>query len=376
MMNKRKLTSAAAAGIVCLLVVAGCGSSELNEETVNSTSRQVIEKPDKTITIIDSEPVAASEVEVVKIDKLEGVRGMDWLGEDKLIIDKLNKNMEPVTIEGEQRYPHNLYIRDSNAGQASDEALQEESHDQGFGMLSPDKKYLFYKKHEENTARGFIMDLATRKSAPMGDLLMGASDGEWRDNESVIFPSFSGNIYSSDVNGNVQLLAKTKKSINYNVKQVGTKVYYISTNNQLTVYDTATKETTTLDKGVTWFIPSPDGQQYALVKRVTETEMELKLLDAELKPKQTIAKSTQVYGTSWSPDGSKLAYNAISEDGGVKGIFVADAVSGKTTQISVDVQYASDELRWSPSGKKLMTSTSVMQENSSYSFVTYLISLK
>lgn len=375
MANNQKITAAAAAGIVCLMVVTACGSTGSTANNANN-NRQVIEKQDKTITVIDTEPAAAaSEVEVVKIDELKGIRGMDWLGEDKLIIDKINKNMKPVTIEGEERYPHNLYIRDLSSGEEKDEALLEESHDQGFGLLSPDKKHLFFKKHEENTARGFIMNVATRETAPIGDHIMLTSDGEWRDNVSVIFPAITGNIYSSDVAGDAQLLAKTKKSINYNVKQVGTKVYYISTNNQLTVYDTETKDTKMLDKGVIWFIPSPNGQQYAVVKRTSETEMELSLLDAEMKPKQSIAKSTQVYGTSWSPDGSKLAYNVISEAGGVKGIYVADTVSGKTTPISVDVQYASDELRWSPSGKKLLTSTSVIEENG-YSFVTYLISFK
>lgn len=374
MIKNQKITAAAAAGIVCIMVVTACGST--GSTANNTNNRQVIEKQDKTITVIDTDSAAvASEVEVVKIDELKGIRGMDWLGEDKLIIDKINKNMKPVTIEGEERYPHNLYIRDLSTGEEKDEALLEESHDQGFGLLSPDKKHLFFKKHEENTARGFIMNVATRETAPIGDHIMLTSDGEWRDNESVIFPAITGNIYSSDVTGDAQLLAKTKKSINYNVKQVGTKVYYISTNNQLNVYDTETKDTKVLEKDVIWFIPSPNGQQYAVVKRTSETEMELSLLDAEMKPKQSIAKSTQVYGTSWSPDGSKLAYNVISEAGGVKGIYVADTVSGKTTPISVDVQYASDALRWSPSGKKLLTSTSVIEDNG-YSFVTYLISFK
>lgn len=373
-MAHKKMTAAAAAGIVCMMVIAGCGSGDSNGDSTGN--RQVIQKQDKTITVIDTEPTpAASEIEVVKIDELKGVRGMDWLGEDQLILDKINENMKPVTIEGEQRYPHNLYVRDLNAAEAKDEALLEESHDQGFALLSPDKKYLFFKKHQENTARGFIMNLETSETAAVGDHVMLTSDGEWRDNESVIFPAITGNIYSSDVNGKTEMLLKTKKSMNYNVKQVGTKIYYISTNNELNVYDTAAKENKVLEKDIIWFIPSPNGQQYAVVKRTSETEMELSLLDADMKPKQSLAKSTQVYGTSWSPDGSRLAYNVISENGGVKGIFVADAVSGKTTQISVDVQYASDALRWSPSGKKLLTSTSVLEENG-YSFVTYLISFK
>ena len=76
---------------MCAVLVAGYSSRAGNEG-----NRKVIEQPNKTITIVDTDSAAASnQIEVVKIDELKGIRGMDWLGEDKLIINKENKGMKP-----------------------------------------------------------------------------------------------------------------------------------------------------------------------------------------------------------------------------------------------------------------------------------------
>lgn len=363
-------------GIVCTVLVTGCGSPAANEGPTSSPNRRVIQKPDKTITIVDTESTAASnEIEVSKIDELKGVRGMDWLGEDKLIIDKENREMKPVTVEGEERYPHNLYVRNLHAaaGNNTDDLLKGGEVNQSNAVLSPDKKYMFYKESEETTGRGFIMDLATRKTTAAGEDQISLQEGSWNGNEQIIFPVMFGRILSSNLQGETNVVTETKDQILYNVVQRGANVYYIGMHNMLILYNTVEGYTKPLDKQVIWLIPSPDGKQFALVKRTSDTEMELTLTDSSLTKKVSLAKGTQVFGTSWSPDGTKLGYTVSSETGGIKGVFVADAVSGKSTQISVDVQYAADPLKWSPSGHKIMTTTAKMQDNK-YVFVTYIIS--
>ncbi|MFC5652779.1 hypothetical protein ACFPYJ_27475 [Paenibacillus solisilvae] len=374
--NRTKLITLA--GLVFTSALTGCASSAPSDN-IEGSNHEVIQKQEKTITVVDTESTAASTaIDVVKIDELKGIRGMDWLGEDKLIIDKENREMKPVTVEGEQRYPHNMYIHSLNGGEQTgdnDMLLKSGAVNQGFAMLSPDKKYMFYKETEETTGRGYIMDLVTRETAAVGMEQISAQEGSWNGNEQIVFPVMTGQILSSNIQGKTDLITITKDITVYNVIQRGANVYYIGINNNLFLYNTVSKQTKRLDKRVIWLIPSPDGKQLALVKRTSDTEMELTITDSSLTKKVSLAKGTQVFGTSWSPDGTELAYTVSSETGGVKGVFVADAVSGKSTQISVDVEYASDPLKWSPSGHKIMTTTGKIQDNK-YVFSTYIITLK
>ncbi|MBW7454492.1 PD40 domain-containing protein [Paenibacillus sepulcri] len=376
--NKKKQKKAAAAAITLagmLVVLSACGSGA-GYDGSTAAGREVIKKPDKTITVVDEAPAQADQqMEVSKIDELKGIHGLDWLSEDKIIVDKENLNMKPVTIEGEQRYPRNLYIRDLAAADQEDEAVSEEQDNQSFALLSADKKYLFYKKNSEDTATGYIMDMATRESVQTGEGELHANDGEWIDNERVIFSLINGSIVTSDVKGNTTTVLPMEDFSIMNATQRGTTVYYTSMQDKLHAYDTLTDKQTVLDSKVIWFVPTPDNKQTALVKRTSETEMELTITDSALKKKWTLVKATQVLGMSWSPDGTKLAYIANSQGDGVNGVFVADSVSGKTTPISVDSRNASGTLRWSPSGDKLLTSSAVMEENKVV-FHTYVISFQ
>ncbi|MCQ6558787.1 PD40 domain-containing protein [Paenibacillus mendelii] len=361
----------AAAGIVCILMLSGCSSNTAEEE------RTVIVKPEKTITVVEKKPPAVSTtIEVEKIETFEGVRGMDWLSEDRLIISKSNEQVQALSVEGEKRQPNNLYIRDFGAG--TDEALSEDRMDQDYAVLSPDKKHLYYKQHVEEMATGYIMNLATRETVKTGEQFVGIYESEWADNERVVFTTETGDIARSDINGNTEILLKADHST-YNTKQRGTLLYYIGQQNKLFRYDLKTKEQKALDKQVIWFVPSNDGMQFAVVKHlnnldVEEMQMELSITDQAMQPKIKVASGNQVFGTSWSPDGTKLAYTLTSA-GNVQGVYVADVVSGKATQLSVDMEQASDTLRWSPSGKKLLMSTSAFRGNKVV-FISYVITLK
>ena len=56
-------------------------------------------------------------------------------------------------------------------------------------------------------------------------------------------------------------------------------------------------------------------------------------------------------------------------------MFVADVKTKKVVQLAVDIQYISDSVKWSPSGKKLLASNLITEKNSHY-FVSYIIDLK
>ncbi|GGD75613.1 hypothetical protein GCM10010911_36970 [Paenibacillus nasutitermitis] len=392
--GKRKRGAAFLLLNACMLVLTACGG----QGTMNGdgTEREVIKKPDKTITVIDNPPVETDhQMEVAHIDELKGIQGLDWLSENKIIVNKDNIKMKPATIEGEQRYPRNLYIRDLAAPDQEDKVLVEAPDNQSFALLSADKKYLFYKKNIEDTATGYIMNMATRESVRTGKGELHANEGEWIDNERVIFSLITGSIVTSDVTGHTEVVLPVEEIVQnatkasernativpkadysiLNATQRGSTVYYTSGQDKLYAYNLETKEKKILERKVIWFVPTHDNTQTALVKRTSETEMELTVTDSGLQKKLTLAKGTQIYGMSWSPDGTKLVYMVISQGDGVNGIFVADTVSGKTTPIAVDAKNGSGLLRWSPSGSKLLTSSAVLEDNK-YIFYTYVISFQ
>ncbi len=103
--------------------------------------------------------------------------------------------------------------------------------------------------------------------------------------------------------------------------------------------------------------------------------MVLVLCDSEGNEQTELASGQQVFGTSWSPDGSKLAYSLTAENPAddQNGVFITELESGEQTQLLGDIEIA-DQLRWSPSGKKLLASASVLKDNK-YEFTTYVIRL-
>ncbi|GGF96476.1 TolB family protein [Paenibacillus abyssi] len=367
--NMKRMVLACAAACLMAAAAAGCSQPQAEE-------RQVIEKPGKEITVIDNkEQQRSDEVVVDHINEIEGVSGMDWISEEEIIISKDNFDMDPLNVEGQEMYPKNLYVHHLGGEGESTGPLQAARINQGFAMLSPDKKFLFYKESIEETAYGMIMNMATKESVKLSDDPIPVYEGEWMDSENVIFSTVDGKLYTANITGDTELAADTGDYA-FDAQKVGNRIYYIGSGNVLYMIEGQSEEPRKLMDEVVWIIPSPDSQQLALVKRTSETEMTLLITDLDGKEKTTLTMSTtQIFGTSWSPDGTRLVYNAISETGGDKGVFVADAVTGKITQIAVDMEYAANTLRWSPSGKQIMTTSTKIVDNA-YQFVTHIITLK
>jgi TolB protein len=99
------------------------------------------------------------------------------------------------------------------------------------------------------------------------------------------------------------------------------------------------------------------------------------LYDFKGEELKKLAEGTQIMGTSWSSDGAKLAYTVASENKSEAGLFVFDCKTEKTVQLAVDIQYISDYVKWSPSGKKMLASNFV-KENNTNLITTYIIELK
>ncbi|MFE4712804.1 hypothetical protein ACFRAM_18155 [Paenibacillus sp. NPDC056722] len=353
-------------GCAFLLAMTACGAS-------GTEARHVVEKSGQKVTVMDNTTDSVyTKLKLDSIDKFEGIRGMDWLGENELAVDKENRKLTPEMIEGQERYPHNLYIRNLASGQ--DQPLKEGKESLGNAIVSPDNKYIFYKEVYEATGIGYLMNLGTRETVQLGKDEFMASEGEWADSGHVIYPDMKGDIIKADVQGKSEVVLETGAGIIHNVVQSGSIIYYVAhEDSQLFAYDTETKKSKMIKKNVMWVIPSPDGSRLAIVKREGPGEMKLVLCDPAGNEQSVIDSGTQIFGTNWSPDGSKLAYNVSSDNGNVNRLFITEVETGEQTPISDEMQ-ASDKLRWSPSGKKLLISTSVLKDNK-YQFVTYVITL-
>lgn len=340
-------------------------------------NRKVIDKQGKTITVIENSdnPQIDEEPSLQKIEKLEGIRAMDWLSEDTILVSKENTSLEKIQMEEGTAYPKNLYYYDLNSEETR--VIREDSSFQGFAVFSPDKKHIFFKKSIEETATAYIMDSDGQKetNATQNDHHVNIYGGRWIDNERVIYPSNTGSIFVADVNGKVSEIGKVDSKYIHDVAKIGDKIYYNTIDRNLMVLDLISNEKKVIMDNIVWMIPSPDNSQFALVRRTGETKMELVLAGLEGNVKKTLAEGTQIFGTSWSPDQSMLAFSIMSEDGAENGLYVSDLRTDKTTQLSVNMKYLSDPVRWSPSGKKLAASEMVTEGNT-YKPVTYAITLK
>ncbi|QSF47574.1 PD40 domain-containing protein [Paenibacillus tianjinensis] len=355
-------------GTALVLNLAACSSG-------NTEPRKVVDKSGTQITVMDNTSESVyTKLKLAGIDKVEGVRGMDWVNEDVIAVDKENRNLAPQRIEGTERYPHNLYLHTLSSGEET--PLVEGDKNYGAVQLSPDKKYLLYKEAEDVVGLGYIMNLATGASVKVDEAPFRMEEGGWADDGHVIYPSMDGTVYSVDVQGNKETVVKPGEPYVHELGQSGNIIYYVTGEEmQLNAYDTETKQSKALKKNVVWAIPSPDGSKLAIVKRTQPGEMVLVLCDSEGNEQSELASGQQVFGTSWSPDGSKLAYSLIAENAAddQNGVFITTLETGEQTPLLGDIEIA-DQLRWSPSGKKLLASSAVLKDNA-YQITTYVIRL-
>ncbi|MFF2483630.1 hypothetical protein [Paenibacillus sp. NPDC058071] len=374
-LTKKKMIAGAAAISCFAMLATGCATNsgaanrgaDLPPAQTDQGGRETIKKPEKVITVIDK-PVQVSKIEVSGIVTIDNARGMNFFGGSKLIVSHPNLSVEPIQGEGEKVQPNNIYVYDME--KKTEEALVPGSENQGFSELSPDGSYLFYKMTEEGTGFGRILDMKTKKSISLGDEPVDLNSGQWLDNDHVLFSTIFGKIVVADTNGTMKTIAEHGGYV-HSAVVAGGNLYYVKGESS-DLYSMALQEGAKPEKigtGVDWVVPSPDGKQLALVKHKSETVRTLSVVDLKGNELLKLASATQIFGTRWSPDGTKLAYSLTSEENGGNGIFVADALTGEAT--SVLVEQASDTLNWDASGTKLLTSA--FKENR---FVTSVITLK
>lgn len=364
MFNKKNMLIIAS--IAVILTLSACA-------TKPEPDRQIVQAGGNKITVIKSDNASISnELALQKICPIKDVRAFEWLDENTILISKANKDYPKVLTEGGMIYPQNLYLYNLKTSEAK--LILGSKNSMGYAMLSPDKKHVFYKEGVENLT-GFILSLETKQKIQVSPLdSIYPTEGQWIDNDNVVFSILpEGKIYTADTKGKLTQLA-IANGIASNTMKIKNDLYY-SVGEKLYKQQVNSSDIKLLREDVVWILPSPNQSQFALVKHNAKTKRTLTLSDLNGIELKTYAEGTQIMGTSWSNDGSKLAYTVASENNHDAGLFVVDTLSGKVVQLCVDIQYISDSVKWSPSGKRLLASN-VITENNERSFVSYIIDLK
>ena len=364
MFNKKNLLIIAC--FTVMLTLSACA-------TKPESDRQIVQAGGNKITVIKSDNNSTSdELALQKITPIKGVRAFEWLDENTILISKANKDYPKISTEGGMIYPQNLYLYNIKTNGAK--LILGSQNSMGDAVISPDKKHVFYKEGIENLT-GFILSLETKKKTQVSPLdSIYPMEGQWIDNDNVVFSTLpQGKIYTADTKGQLTQLA-IANGIASNTIKIKNDLYYIL-GEKLYKQQVNSTDRKLLKANVVWIIPSPNHTQFALVKHNAKTKRTLTLADLNGIELKTFAEGTQIMGTSWSSDGSKLAYTVASENNHDAGLFVVDIINSKVVQLCVDIQYISDSVKWSPSGKRLLASN-VITENNERSFVSYIIDLK
>lgn len=348
--------------------------------------RTVYDIAGRRITVIDySEPALYANTAPLSLVRIEDARGMDWIGEDEIVIGRPNPDVPKERARGATDAPQNLYVL-AVADQRLSPLAPENAH-QGYAQASPDRKKLFYKTFDPQarTGRGYILNLSSRDAFAFteGDG-MDVLDGRWAGNDAIVYTAPDGTVHFAHANGSqTKVLRRRDSQAAPDAEPSSTgsvaafasgSLFFTGRDGQLSVLSARGHAEAPALRNVVSMIPSPAGDRLALVQTVAGGEMELIVADLEGNRLSSVAREAQIYGTAWSPDGSKLAYAAIAANGTVGSVQVANLAAGISAPLPVDIRFISDPLRWSPSGARLMIPAARSDEAQSRSpFVTFLV---
>lgn len=372
-------------GLLCamtLIIIAnlmGC--------TGNNTSRTEIVNHGKKITVINTAAVpydrkeatvATDDFSIDKIDKYDGMRGEDWMDDDTILITQENSELKPIRVQDAMENIRNLYIYKPQTD--SKKSLFNEKEYLYMPILSPDKKHILVQNYKDGQSIGIILDTDGNVIAKNQDentaegFHLSYSSAKWVDNEQLIIPTSNQGICLMDVNSNITYINDIGMMQTDTAFAVDQRIYYISTDRNLMTYDITSKKNTVVKKDVLNFELSPQKDRFAVVLKEKEDRNALVLIDMDGKEQAEVAKAKMIFGMSWSPDQTKLAYLLTSEEESESGLYVMNLSSQTKLFVSPDFIGVENGFRWNPAGNKLLASIGEVKDMR-YLDNTYIITI-
>ncbi|UHA74847.1 hypothetical protein [Paenibacillus sp. 481] len=289
----------------------------------------------------------AQPVSLFHIERLDNLFCSDWMSYNKLICS---------TTRAESKSEH-MYIRDIRTGEEKPIGIAPylSVH------TSPDGQHLY--AYSPNGWEAVLMQLANNLALPL-TIQQGSERGAWADDNTYIAPLSGTNDYDIAMinkhNGMVTPIALPQQTdIVRKVQKHQAAIYVLDQSGQFTMYKSTQAEPIHIRADVADFSLSPDGKQLAfVVNNPLTNQQELYMTAphaASRKGKDAIAKTQVINQLSWSPNGKQLAFMTFSLDPGMTGLYVMEAKTGSSTQVS----YQSNvkvPIVWSPDSSRLMVS--------------------
>ncbi|HWR61085.1 MAG TPA: hypothetical protein VN580_05700, partial [Clostridia bacterium] len=336
--------------LILILTAAGCSAESEGDKVT-------IQEPGSSITIIDNAGNETGEpgISIVRIDTYEKLEISDWMDSDTVIVSKENESLGKMRLEElSDSYPRSLYLYDLNTKEYK--LLKEQAQlNLGGAKLSSDKKNLLYHGSSLGDLSYYVLNLESLKSFGISGRPIGsAGSADWADKDTVIGAGYTNGAYYAGTEGEITSLRELDRKNVFIVEKIKDTVYYnTADDNTLMALDLSTREITGLDlPNVFGLYPSPDENQL-LVLQYKGSKQLLSLCDRDGSNAKAIAEGMELGGVSWSPDQRMIAYSMKGDGSGtaVSGLYLYDMLTGKSTQIAVDIWNAAT--CWSPSGEEL-----------------------
>jgi TolB protein len=372
-------------GLICVITLAiivnfsGCTPKSTEREEVVSNGKKIIVL--NTAASYDRKESAdtnAKEFSVDKIDKYDGIRGEDWIDNDDILISQENVNLKPIQVQDAMENIRNLYIYQPQT--TSKKSLYDEKEYLWMPIISPDKKYILVQNYKDGEYVGIILDTDGNVIAenhdedPAKGFHLSYNNAKWVDNEQVIIPTSDQGICLMDINSNITYISNIGAMQTDTACKMDNKIYYVSTERNLMSYDITTKQNTVVKKGVLNFELSPKKDMFSVVLKEKDDRNILMLIGIDGNEKSKLEEAKMIFGMSWSPDQTKLAYLLTAEKESESGLYIRNLNSQTKLFVSSDFMSVDNGLKWNPSGNKLLASIGEVKDMK-YMDNTYIITV-
>lgn len=324
-----------AAALTLTVLLTGCNSTQTAGQTLTVLDEQQTTPAEETVTL-------------TSLDKLDKVYGRTWLSTDELIIER----------------DHRLIIHNAATGKEK-ELTPGRKGLQLLAIASPDGKYVYFTEglpNDRYTVYEYILNVKTGavRKVGQGDMV---NEATWADNTHLIRGKTGTGLYLIDVQGQTTKLSLQEEHPTENiqwVQQSGSQLYYLGSDGKgysvLNRADIDKREASTILTGTMNFDVMPGGKQIAVLEQKWNTTepTQLMIVDHTGKKLGTISEGTLLGRPAWSPDGKLLAFTIYQESQqGMKGLYIFDQATGKTTPITSELQAYNTSIRWNPDGTRL-----------------------
>lgn len=365
MHNLKRIAYTGCLTAVMAVTIFGCSAK--------GNGRVIITQEGRKITLLntaksqDAETTEPSnEFIIEKIDKIEGVRGEDWLEGDNILITRENPDLEPIRVADSMENIRNLFTYNTDTGKKV--LLYKENDYLYMPIVSPDKKYILVQTYKDGELKGQILDqngsviVTVSEENTQKGLHLSYSNAKWVNNDLVIVPSSGDGVCLIHVNADIEVMDGIDRMQTDTAVMAEDKIYYISTDRNLMSVDVNTRKKTVVKEKIYDFELSPKKDKFALEKKLNNGKIALIITDLSGNELSQLTVGKSVFGMSWSPDQTKLAYIKLDDKESENGLYIMKLEDKESLYVSQDFIGIDNGLKWNTAGNKILASISEVKD--------------